>query len=143
MQSKQEPIALLPTETEILSKNSEIYDYRAKDAMTTACRLHTPARLTAVTLQQCRDSAESIFKLFGLRDFARLDGWVCPKQGFICTDINIFSGFEENSFLFKQSSLCGLNHEQTVYLVLESVLDTRFNHPKAWFLIAKTLSLFT
>ena len=116
---KQEPIALLPTETEILSKNSEIYDYRAKYLPTTACRLHTPARLTAATLQQCRASAESIFKLFGLRDFARLDGWVCPKQGFICTDINIFSGFEENSFLFKQSSLCGLNHEQTVHQVLE------------------------
>lgn len=116
----QQPVALLPTETEILTNRTDIFDYRAKYLPTTACRQHTPARLPNALIQRCRKTAEAIFAQFKLSDFARLDGWACPKRGFICTDINIISGFEEMSFLFKQSSLCGLDHEETVHHVLQN-----------------------
>lgn len=116
----QQPVALLPTEVEILTNRTDIFDYRAKYLPTTACRQHTPARLPNALIQRCRKTAEAIFTEFKLSDFARLDGWACPVRGFICTDINIISGFEEMSFLFKQTSLCGLDHEETVYHVLDN-----------------------
>ena len=117
---KQEPVALLPSEAVMQSNEADIFDYRSKYLPTNACRLYTPANLNQNQLAQCRETAEKIFSLFNLSDFARLDGWICPQQGFICYDINIVSGFEENSFLFKQSSLCGLDHEETVLKILES-----------------------
>lgn len=117
---KQEPVALLPSEAVMQSDEADIFDYRSKYLPTNACRLYTPANLSQDQLTQCRKTAEQIFTLFNLSDFARLDGWICPEQGFICYDINMVSGFEENSFLFKQSSLCGLNHEETVLKILKS-----------------------
>ena len=117
---QQEPIALVPTETVLQNSHAAIYDYRAKYLPTNACRLHTPAHISASALQACRDRAEDIFKTFGLSDFVRMDGWLCPDRGFICTDINIISGFEENSFLFKQAATCGFSHSDIIYTILSS-----------------------
>ena len=126
--TQQEPIALVPTETLLTSGHSEIYDYRAKYLPTNACQLHTPADLSQQELQACRTKAEAIFTEFELSDFARLDGWYCPNQGFICTDINIISGFEENSFLFKQASTCGFSHSAIIRRILTSAC-ARHNMP--------------
>lgn len=115
-----QPVALLPTETILQSTHSKIFDYRSKYLPTNACRHHTPAPLTADAMTLCRETAEAIFSHFELRDFARLDGWFCPEQGFICYDINIISGFEENSFLFKQTATCGMTHGSTIHHILQS-----------------------
>ncbi|MEC8881767.1 MAG: hypothetical protein VX737_00590 [Pseudomonadota bacterium] len=116
----QQPVALLPTETRLQITKTGIFDYRSKYLPTNACRHHTPARINDADLLKVRKQAEDIFKQFNLKDFARLDGWVCPEKGFICCDINIISGFEENSFLFKQASTCGMNHQETITKILES-----------------------
>ena len=116
----QQPVALLPTETRLQITKTGIFDYRSKYLPTNACRHHTPAKISDTDLIKIRRQAENIFKLFNLKDFARLDGWVCPKKGFVCCDINIISGFEENSFLFKQASTCGMNHRETITKILES-----------------------
>lgn len=118
--AKSEPVALFPTETILQSTNTDIFDYRSKYLPTNACQHHTPAHLSRKELLRCRKTAERIFSSFNLSDFARLDGWICPEKGFICYDINLISGFEENSFLFKQSSTCGFTHEETIYQILSS-----------------------
>ena len=126
--AQQEAIALAPTETVLQNSHAEIYDYRAKYLPTNACQLHTPANLSSQALHACRDRAEAIFTTFGLSDFARLDGWVCEQQGFICSDINIISGLEENSFLFKQASTCGFSHSAIIHRIISSTC-ARHNIP--------------
>lgn len=116
----QEPIALLPTETQLQVSDTGIFDYRSKYLPTNACRHFTPANISDQDLDRVRKQAQDIFKCFQLKDFARLDGWVCPVRGFVCCDINIISGFEENSFLFKQASACGMTHKESIEKILAS-----------------------
>ena len=118
-----QPVALMPTETILQSTDSKIFDYRSKYLPTNACRHHTPAPLNETEMRTCRETAEAIFRHFDLKDFARLDGWYCPEKGFICYDINIISGFEENSFLFKQAATCGMTHASTIHHILKSACE--------------------
>lgn len=92
--------------------------------------LHTPPKsLAAATTRAIRRSAEGGFRALGLRDFARLDGFVIPATSplgarilsgcagssgdcggadcsdvIVFTDVNIISGMEQTSFLFVQAA---------------------------------------
>lgn len=116
--SQREPVALIPTEIEMCYSQNQIFDYRRKYLPTNQAIYHTPPRFERGVVDQIRQQAELIFKIFKMRDFVRLDGWVL-KDGSICfTDINPLSGLEQNSFLFRQTSVLGFTHRQTVrYLV--------------------------
>lgn len=118
LETQTGPVALLPTETH--KGQNEILDYRSKYLPTNQCTHTTPARYSNSTLSRIQKSAEKLFRELKLRDCARFDGWWCETQGFICNDINLISGLEENSFFFKQSALCGLNHTQTLNLLLRN-----------------------
>jgi D-alanine-D-alanine ligase-like ATP-grasp enzyme len=64
--------------------------------------------------------AEQLFAMFGLRDFARFDGWVLPDGNIWFCDFNPVSGMEQNSFLFQQASRIGLTHGQVLRHIVES-----------------------
>jgi D-alanine--D-alanine ligase len=121
-----QPVALIPTEIEMNYAHDQIFDYRRKYLPTNQVVYHTPPRFEEAVTQQIRKQAEVIFKLFGMRDFVRIDGWVMPNQTLYFTDINPISGLEQNSFLFRQSSLLGLSHQQTLYHIIQSACR-RFN----------------
>lgn len=115
------PIALIPTEIEMHYGQNQIFDYRRKYLPTNQAIYHTPPRFEIVKVDQIRQQAQEIFKLFHMRDFARLDGWLL-LDGTICfTDINPISGLEQNSFLFRQTSLLGMTHRQTLQYLLKRV----------------------
>ncbi|WP_068467031.1 D-alanine--D-alanine ligase family protein [Candidatus Protochlamydia phocaeensis] len=123
-----QPVALVPTEIEVSYDNHQIFDYRKKYLPTNQAAYHTPARFEEAVLQKIRRRAESLFRLFQMRDFARLDGWVMPDGSLYFTDINPISGLEQNSFFFRQASMLGMTHRQALYHIVHCA-SRRFGLP--------------
>lgn len=114
-----EPVALIPTEVHLSYDENQIFDFRKKYLPTNQAAYYTPPRFSQSTVHSIRMQAEQIFKLFGMRDFVRLDGWLM-EDGRICfTDINPLSGLEQNSFVFRQASLVGMTHRQVLEYILK------------------------
>lgn len=118
--STGEPVALIPTEVALSYDNHQIFDYRKKYLPTNQAAYHTPPHFSQDIVHLIRKEAEQIFKIFGMRDFVRLDGWVMPNGTLIFTDINPISGMEQNSFLFRQAAVVGLTHQQALEYVIKS-----------------------
>ncbi|KAM3392382.1 hypothetical protein ACQJBY_013486 [Aegilops geniculata] len=127
--NNSEPIVLLPTEVELQSSISSdiqedtIFNYRRKYLPTQQVAYHTPPRFPAEVIDCIRKGVSLLFRHFGLRDFARIDGWFLPSPAtslpssengvkfgnteygaVLFTDINLISGMEQTSFLFQQAS---------------------------------------
>lgn len=115
----REPVALIPTEVALSYDNNQIFDYRKKYLPTNQAEYHTPPRFSKQIVKQIREQAEKIFKIFGMADFVRLDGWVMPDGTLYFTDINPISGMEQNSFLFRQAAIVGMTHQDVLELILK------------------------
>lgn len=120
------PVALIPTEIEISYENNQIFNYRRKYLPTANTFYHTPPRFSLEIIQKIQAQAEAIFKLFQMRDFARLDGWLLDDGTLIFSDLNPISGMEQNSFLFRQAALCGMSHKQILLNILHNACQ-RYN----------------
>lgn len=115
-----EPVALIPTEVDLSYADHQIFDFRKKYLPTNQATYHTPPRFPQIVIEQIRMQAEQIFKLFGMRDFVRLDGWLMDNGVIYFTDINPISGLEQNSFFFRQASLLGMTHREVLEYVIKS-----------------------
>lgn len=136
-----QPVVLLPTEVELCGNNDAnedtIFSYRRKYLPTRQVAYHTPPRFPTDVIECIREGASLLFQRFGLRDFARIDGWFLPfhinmlsssdnvnkygktKSGtIIFTDINLISGMEQTSFLFQQASKVGFSHSNILRTVI-------------------------
>jgi D-alanine--D-alanine ligase len=114
-----EPVALIPTEVELSYDHNQIFDYRKKYLPTNQAVYHTPPRFSDTIVKNIRMQAEQIFKLFGMRDFVRLDGWVMKGGALYFTDINPISGLEQNSFFFRQASILGMTHREALEYIIK------------------------
>ncbi len=127
---KREPVAFLPTEIEISYENHQIFDYRRKYLPTSNTRYYTPARFYKETIESIRETAQEIFKLFQVRDFARFDGWLMPNGQIYFSDFNPISGLEQNSFIFRQSSILGFTHRDIlVHLIRNACARENIEYP--------------
>jgi len=117
---KAEPVALIPTEIEMTYDRNQIFDYRRKYLPTANTAYHCPPRFNDTVVQRIQHFAERIFNLFGMRDVARLDGWVTSDGKILFTDLNPISGMEQNSFIFQQASRIGLTHREMLWQVVQS-----------------------
>lgn len=115
-----EPVALIPTEISINYENNGIFDFRRKYLPSERVRYYCPPRFSNNQIEKIRDQAERIYKYLGMRDFARLDGWVLHDGRILFSDFNPISGMEQNSFLFQQGARLGLTHRDTLYSVVGS-----------------------
>lgn len=123
-----------------------IFNFRRKYLPTMQVAYHTPARFGTDAVEQIRASAAETFRVLGLRDFARLDGFFMPegdpavdwgasavqapsvgrsaaaaKGGHpVFTDVNIISGMEQTSFVFLQAAEVGLSHAAVLRHILAS-----------------------
>ncbi len=113
------PVACIPSEIEMDYQGNQIFDYRKKYLPTHHVIYHTPPTFNLSDSQKIRNQAEEMFTLFNMRDFARLDGWLLEDGSILFTDINPISGMEQNSFLFRQTSLLGMNHRETLSFILK------------------------
>lgn len=110
--------ALVPTEIEMNYEGGQIFDYRRKYLPTSQTLYHTPPRYSLSQIQEIRAQAESIYKIFDIRDFARFDGWITPEGKIYFTDLNPVSGMEQNSFFFRQAAICGMTHKEALQSVV-------------------------
>ena len=145
-------VALLPTEVEILrdgcldegaespdGSDEMIFNYRRKYLPTSQVRYHTPPRFADRTTAIVRAGAADLFRTLGLRDMARVDGWVLPPsfsaacvppEGVggegdgapvvVFSDVNLVSGMEQTSFLFQQAAEAGMSHGDVLRAALRS-----------------------
>lgn len=114
------PVALPPTEIETDYTQHQIFDFRRKYLPSHQVTWHCPPRFDNQVIEKIQAQAEQIFALFGMRDFARFDGWVLPDGNIWFCDFNPISGMEQNSFLFQQASRIGMTHTNILRFVLEN-----------------------
>ncbi len=115
-----EPVALIPTEISMSYEGNAIFDFRRKYLPTNMVSYHSPPRFTDRQISEIQKNAESIFKLLGMRDFARLDGWLMPDGKIWFSDFNPISGMEQNSFMFQQGARIGLSHADMIRMAVRS-----------------------
>ena len=114
------PVALPPTEIETDYSENQIFDFRRKYLPTHQVTWHCPPRFEEKVIEKIQAQAEQIFSLFGMRDFARFDGFVFPDGNIWFCDFNPVSGMEQNSFLFQQASRIGFTHTSILRHILDS-----------------------
>ncbi|KAK3020884.1 hypothetical protein RJ639_047196, partial [Escallonia herrerae] len=135
-----QPVVLLPTEVELqsydASEKDAIFNYRRKYLPTQQVAYHTPPRFPMDVIDSIRKGASLLFQRFGLRDFARIDGWFLPSSActfsllenkfgrtesgaVLFTDINLISGMEQTSFLFQQASKVGFSHSNILRTIIQ------------------------
>ncbi|CAM2067696.1 D-ala D-ala ligase C-terminus [Sulfidibacter corallicola] len=92
---------------------------RNKKYMPGAGAIHeTPFTHDEALLGRMREQALSLFRDFGLRDWARFDGFVTEDGRIYWSDLNGIPGCGLDSFLFQQASLFGLRHSDVFQLML-------------------------
>jgi D-alanine--D-alanine ligase len=113
------PVALVPVEIRLNNthRDDEIFDYRRKYLASDDVHYRCPPSWELATTARVRELAEEVFRVLGLRDFARIDGWLLPDGRIVVSDVNLISGMEQNSFLFVQGAQVGLTHGDVLRLV--------------------------
>ncbi len=114
------PVALPPTEIETDYTKHQIFDFRRKYLPTRQVVWHCPPRFSDHTIETIQAQAEQLFALFGLRDYARFDGWVFPDGKIWFCDFNLISGMEQNSFLFQQAARVGMTHREVLSFIVKN-----------------------
>lgn len=105
-----EPVSLLPTGIAMDYGADRIFDYRRKYLPSADTQHHCPPPFPDTVVQDICRRGEELFRLFDMRDMARLDGWLTTDGGLLFTDFNPLSGMEQNSFIFQQASRVGFSH---------------------------------
>ena len=105
------PVAILPTEMEMDYDKNQIFDFRKKYLPTRHVTYHCPPRFGNKVIEKIQIEAEQLFSVFGMRDYARFDGFLMPDGKIWFSDFNPISGMEQNSFLFQQASRIGFSHQ--------------------------------
>lgn len=114
------PVAIMPTEIEMNYDHHQVFDYRRKYLATNQVTYHCPPRFKDDVMERIQIQAEQLFKLLGMRDFARFDGWLLPDGNLWFSDFNPISGMEQNSFLFQQSARIGMGHRDLLRHILRN-----------------------
>lgn len=106
------PVALMPTEVELRKTRDERdhLDFERKYRYSDKVHFHCPPRIGRAPIEAIQRLAEQTFAELGLRDFARIDGWLLDDGSFAISDVNPISGMDQTSFLFVQAAQAGMNH---------------------------------
>ena len=119
------PVAILPTETEMDYDQHQFFDFRKKYLPTRQVTYHCPPRFPNEIIEKIQIEGEQLFSVFGMRDFARFDGFLLPDGNVWFCDFNPISGMEQNSFLFQQSSRIGLSHQDLLRFIFNNACFRR------------------
>jgi D-alanine--D-alanine ligase len=119
------PVALIPTEIEILDHDSKadlskIFDQRKKYMSTTETHYYCPPRFNPDIVSKIRSTAEFLFSFTGAKDFLRIDGWLFDDGSIYFSDFNPISGMEQNSFIFQQAARIGFSHSDLLEYILRN-----------------------
>lgn len=125
------PVTILPTEIETSYKEGQIFDFRKKYLPTNQVKYHCPPNFSEEIIEKIKIQAEQLFKIFGMHDYSRFDGWVFPNGDIWFSDFNPVPGMEQNSFLFQQASRLGMSHSDLLrYVVKNSCIRQNIKFPE-------------
>ncbi len=113
------PVALMPIEI----RTDGVFDYRKKYLATEDVEYLCPPAFDSSTIIEIRSKSENIFNSFGMKDFARIDGWVRSDGKIVFSDLNPISGLGQNSLLFIQAAQSGFSHQDVIELIIENACD--------------------
>lgn len=117
--------ALLPTEVVIgvggAGGGEGFYSRLRKYMPGTGATHHTPARVSAGVMAELREQGRAVFAGIGLRDVARLDGFVEDGR-VVWTDLNAMPGYGVDALLFQQTTLFGLSQRAVSVHLLAGAL---------------------
>ena len=119
------PVAILPTEIEVEYTGNQFFDFRKKYLPTRQVTYHCPPRFGNDVIERIQIESEKLFLAFGMRDFARFDGFLMPDGNIWFSDFNPISGMEQNSFLFQQSSRVGFSHRGLLRYIVNNAFARR------------------
>jgi len=114
------PVAIIPTEMELDYTEHQFFDFRKKYLPTRQVTYHCPPRFNNELIEKIQIQAEQLFSVFGMRDFARFDGFLMPDGNIWFSDFNPISGMEQNSFLFQQASRIGFSHQDLLRYIVNN-----------------------
>lgn len=123
---KGKPVALMPTEIEIIKDDDRIFNKRRKYLATTETHYYCPARFDSNIIDKIRSRAQELFTIAGAKDFLRIDGWILDNNKIYFSDFNPISGMEQNSFIFQQAAKCGFSHRQLLEYILTSACERQW-----------------
>ena len=123
---KGKPVALMPTEIEIIKDDDRIFNKRRKYLATTETHYYCPARFKKEVIEKIRSRAAELFTIAGAKDFLRIDGWLLDSGNIYFSDFNPISGMEQNSFIFQQAAKCGFSHRQLLEYILSSACERQW-----------------
>lgn len=106
------PFALVPTEI-LVNQDKQatgIYSRLQKYLPGQGVRHRTPPVFDNKTIDTIRTQAHAIFKGCGLRDWARLDGFVANDGRIVWLEVNAIPGLGIDSLLFQQVAFAGSDH---------------------------------
>jgi D-alanine--D-alanine ligase len=119
------PVSLIPSEIEMDYTKNQFFDFRKKYLPTNQVKYYCPPRFNNEIIEKIQIEAEQLFSVFGMRDFARFDGFIMPDGRIWFSDFNPISGMEQNSFLFQQSSRIGFSHQDIFRYIINRALSRR------------------
>ncbi|MFZ1019470.1 MAG: hypothetical protein WAN61_00555 [Minisyncoccia bacterium] len=119
------PVALIPSEIEMDYGKNQFFDFRKKYLPTNKVKYHCPPRFDNEIIEKIQIQAEQLFSLFGMRDFARFDGFLMPDGNIWFSDFNPISGMEQNSFLFQEASRIGFSHQDIFRYIINNAFLRR------------------
>jgi D-alanine--D-alanine ligase len=119
------PTPLMPIQIDINNRWSEdeIFDYRRKYLASHDAHYRCPPPQDRAVIAAVRRAAEDAFQVLGLRDFARIDGWLQPGGQVVISDVNPISGMEQNSFLFIQAAQLGMSHQDVLRFIVAAAAE--------------------
>jgi len=95
----ENPVALTPTE---VAFTGDFFDYESK-YMPGKTQTITPARVSPEILEKIKKNAEEVYKLFHIKGYGRVDGFVVKDEVYI-TEPHTGSIMVPSSFIFQQAS---------------------------------------
>lgn len=119
------PVAIIPTEMEMDYDKHQFFDFRRKYLPTRHVTYHCPPRFSNEVIEKIQIQAEQLFSIFGMRDFARFDGFLMSDGNIWFSDFNPISGMEQNSFLFQQASRIGFSHQDLFRYIVNNAFIRR------------------
>ena len=95
------------------------FDYEAKYSLKNA-QIHVPARLTKMQVEQVRQIATVLYRLFDCRGFARIDLFLTKDGDILFNEINTIPGFTNKSRFPNMMMAAGLSYTDIITKVIET-----------------------
>ena len=123
-----EPTAVIPQVPAGATHDTPIYTRLQKYMPGSGAQHCTPLPLAPELIEKIRAQAQKIFRESGLRDWARLDGFIrksdsAANDEIVWSEINGIPGYGVDGFLFQQAAIAGFSQRAISLLLLERCLN--------------------